>query len=96
MPRMVRPSISNFRHAPLASPKLLDFGLARETSDAAATVRYLSAEVLSGRPADEADDVWSLCIRLRGTASTRSLIAFGVSVSVGPPWRRRVQTRRQP
>ena len=45
------------------SPKLLDFGLARETGDVATrggTVRYLSPEVLSGRPADEADDVWSL------------------------------------
>ena len=49
------------------SPKLLDFGLARETDDPAAgggTVRYLSPEVLSGRPADEADDVWSLCVLL--------------------------------
>ena len=26
------------------------------------TARYLSPEVLSGRPADEADDVWSLCV----------------------------------
>ena len=59
-----------FRHAPLASPKLLDFGLARETSDAAATVRYLSPEVLSGRPAaDEADDVWSLCVMLHEIVS---------------------------
>ena len=49
------------------SPKLLDFGLARETDDPAAgggTVRYLSPEVLSGRPAAEADDVWSLCVLL--------------------------------
>ena len=55
------------------SPKLLDFGLARETSDAAATrggtVRYLSPEVLSGRPADEADDVWSLCVMLHEIVS---------------------------
>ena len=49
------------------SPKLLDFGLAREANDATSaggTLRYLSPEVLSGRPADEADDVWSLCVVL--------------------------------
>ena len=54
------------------SPKLLDFGLARETGDAATrggTVRYLSPEVLSGRPADEADDVWSLSVMLHEIAS---------------------------
>ena len=49
------------------APKLLDFGLARE-SDAPATgggtVRYLSPEVLSGRPTEEPDDVWSLCAML--------------------------------
>ena len=49
------------------SPKLLDFGLARAANDAdsrGGTLRYLSPEVLSGRPADEADDVWSLCVLL--------------------------------
>ena len=49
------------------SRKLLDFSLAREANDATstgATLRYLSPEVLSGRPADEADDVWSLCVML--------------------------------
>ena len=49
------------------SPKLLDFGLARESDDPATgvgTVRYLSPEVLTGRPAEEADDVWSLCVML--------------------------------
>ena len=54
------------------SPKLLDFGLARATSAAATrrgTVRYLSPEVLSGRPADEADDVWSLCVMLHEIVS---------------------------
>ena len=54
------------------SPKLLDFGLARETGDVATrggTVRYLSPEVLSGRPAGEADDVWSLCVMLHEIAS---------------------------
>jgi len=28
------------------------------------TLRYLSPEVLTGRPADEADEVWSLCVVL--------------------------------
>ena len=49
------------------SPKLLDFGLARGADDAGArggTLRYLSPEALSGRPATEADDVWSLCVVL--------------------------------
>ena len=58
---------SNVGFTSNGSPKLLDFGLARETDDTATpggTLRYLSPEVLSGRPADEADDVWSLCIVL--------------------------------
>ena len=49
------------------SPKLLDFGLARAANDAdsrGGTLRHLSPEVLSERPADEADDVWSLCVLL--------------------------------
>ena len=54
------------------SPKLLDFGLAREANDEATiggTVRYLSPEVLSGLPAEEADDVWSLCVVLHEMVS---------------------------
>ena len=49
------------------SPKLLDFGLSRETDDAAVaggTPRYSSPEVLSGHAAGPADDVWSLCVVL--------------------------------
>ena len=49
------------------SPKLLDFGLAHEPNDdaiAGGTLRYMSPEILSGRPAEEADDVWSLCVVL--------------------------------
>ena len=49
------------------SPKLLDFGLAREANDAGVaggTLRYASPEVLAGRPAEEADDVWSLAVVL--------------------------------
>ena len=58
---------SNIGFTSSGSPKLLDFGLARETDDAATaggTLRYLSPEVLSGRLADESDDVWSLCVVL--------------------------------
>lgn len=58
---------SNVGLASDGSPKLLDFGLARAANDATSlggTLRYQSPEVLSGRPADEADDVWSLCVML--------------------------------
>ena len=49
------------------SPKLMGFGLARRTTDTVTrggTLHYLSPEVLSGRPAEAADDVWSLCVIL--------------------------------
>ena len=55
-------------------PKLLDFGLAGEMDDAAmagGTLHYASPEVLSGRPAGEADDVWSLCVVLYEMVSGR-------------------------
>ena len=68
----IKPSNVGFTSS--GSPKLLDFGLARETDDAATaggTLRYLSPEVLSGRPADEADDVWSLCVVLYEMVSGR-------------------------
>ena len=45
----------------------MTFGLAREPNDAAVvggTLRYASPEVLSGCPAAEADDVWSLAVVL--------------------------------
>ena len=61
----VEPSSIGFTYD--GSLKLLDFGLARETADADArggTLRYMSAEVLAGRSAEEADDVWSLCVVL--------------------------------
>ena len=56
------------------SPKLLDFGLAGAMDDAAmvgGTPHYASPEVLSGRPAGEADDVWSLCVVLYEMVSGR-------------------------
>ena len=63
--RDIKPSNIGFTSD--GSPKLLDFGLAREPNDdaiAGGTLRYLSPEILSGRPADEGDDVWSLCVVL--------------------------------
>ena len=61
-------------------PKLLDFGLARPVNSAAVaggTLRYLSPEVLSGRPAEAADDVWSLCVVLYEMVSGEHPFAGG-------------------
>ncbi len=58
---------SNIGFTAVGAPKLLDFGLAREANDAGVvggTLRYASPEVLSRRPAEEADDVWSLAVVL--------------------------------
>ncbi len=71
---------SNVGFAADGSPKLLDFGLAREANDATSlggTARYLSPEVLSGRPAEEADDVWSLCVMLYEMVSGEHPFAGG-------------------
>ena len=57
----VKPSNIGFTAG--GSPKLLDFGLAREANGggiAGGTLRYASPEVLSGHPAEEGDDIWSL------------------------------------
>ena len=57
----------NIGFAADGTPKLLDFGLARAANDstvAGGTLRYLSPEMLEGRPSGEADDVWSLCVVL--------------------------------
>ena len=67
-------------------PKLLDFGLARPANNAAAaggTLRYLSPEVLSGRPAEAADDVWSLCVVLYEMVSGEHPFAGGKVEDVG-------------
>ena len=71
---------SNIGFTSKGSPKLLDFGLARETDDvslAGGTLRYLSPEVLSGHPAREADDVWSLCVVLYEMVSGELPFAAG-------------------
>ena len=65
---------SNIGFTAEGSPKLLDFGLAHAVDDAAmlgGTLPYLSPEVLAGRPAEEADDVWSLCVVLDEMVSGR-------------------------
>ena len=65
---------SNIGFTANGSPKLLDFGLARRTNDATVvggTLRYLSPEVLDGRPAGEADDIWALCVVLYEMTSGR-------------------------
>ena len=74
------------------APKLLDFGLAHAVDDAAAaggTLRYVSPEALAGRPADEADDIWSLCVVLYETVSGRHPFAGGGADQVAERTRRR-------
>ena len=65
---------SNIEFTGGGSPKLLDFGLAHAVDDAAivgGTLPYLSPEVLASRPAEEADDVWSLSVVLYEMLSGR-------------------------
>ena len=71
---------SNIGFTADGSPKLLDFGLARGPNDAGVaggTLRYMSPEVLDGRPSDEADDVWSLCVVLYEMVSGKHPFAGG-------------------
>ncbi len=71
---------SNIGFTAEGAPKLLDFGLAHAVDDAAlvgGTLPYLSPEVLTGRPAEEADDVWSLCVVLYEMVSGRHPFAGG-------------------
>ncbi len=92
----VKPSNIGFTAA--GSPKLLDFGLARGADDGAAivggTLRYASPEVLSGHPADEADDVWSLCVVLYEMAMGEHPFAGGGVDEVTRRIRRRRVGRR--
>ena len=84
---------SNIGFTASGSPKLLDFGLARASADADAaggTLRYLSPEVLAGRPADEADDVWSLCVVLHEMVTGEHPFAGGEAGEVANrTWRQR-------
>ena len=78
-------------------PKLLDFGLARPANNAAVaggTLRYLSPEVLSGRPAEAADDVWSLCVVLYEMVSGEHPFAGGKVEDVEDRIRRQRLGRR--
>ncbi len=78
-------------------PKLLDLGLARPANDAAVaggTPRYLSPEVLSGRPAEAADDVWSLCVVLYEMVSGEHPFAGGTVEDVADRVRRQHLGRR--
>ena len=78
-------------------PKLLDFGLARPAANAAVaggTLRYLSPEVLSGRPAEAADDVWSLCVVLYEMVSGEHPFASGKAEDVADRIRRQRLGRR--
>ena len=84
---------SNIGFTSEGSPKLLDFGLAHAVDDAAmvgGTLPYLSPEVLAGRPADEADDVWSLSVVLYEMVSGRHPFAGGAPDAV----RRRIRRQR--
>ena len=86
----VKPSNIGFTAG--GSPKLLDFGLARGAGSAAAggTLRYASPEILSGRPAGEADDVWSLCVVLYEMVSGEHPFDGGSADEVA----RRIRRRR--
>ena len=67
----VKPSNIGFTAG--GSPKLLDFGLARQAKDGTTggTLRYMSPEVLAGGSAEEADDIWSLCVVLHEMVAGR-------------------------
>ena len=82
---------SNIGFTSEGSPKLLDFGLAHAVDDAAmmgGTLPYLSPEVLSGRTAEEADDVWSLSVVLYEMVSGRHPFAGGSAEEVAERIRR--------
>ena len=99
---------SNVGLTAAGSPKLLDFGLARAANGDAArggTLRYLSPEALAGGPAEEADDVWSLCVVLYEMASGEhpfagrdvDEVADGIRRQrLGPPGRRPARRPRRP
>ena len=82
---------SNVGLTAAGSPKLMDFGLARTAHGDAArggTLRYLSPEALADRPAEEADDVWSLCVVLYEMVSGEYPFAGGDVAEVASRIRR--------
>ena len=84
---------SNIGFTAEGSAKLLDFGLAHAVDDAAllgGTLPYLSPEVLTGRTAEEADDVWSLSVVLYEMAAGRQPFAGGTLEEV----QRRIRRQR--
>ena len=84
---------SNIGFTSEGSPKLLDFGLAHAVDDAAmvgGTLPYLSPEVLTGRTAEEADDVWSLSVVLYEMVSGRHPFSGGTLEEV----QRRIRRQR--
>ena len=84
---------SNIGFTAEGSPKLLDFGVAHAVDNAAmvgGTLPYLSPEVLAGRPAEAADDVWSLCVVLDEMVSGRHPFTGGDLEEV----RRRIRRQR--
>ena len=84
---------SNIGFTAEGSAKLLDFGLAHAVDDAAllgGTLPYLSPELLTGRTAEEADDVWSLSVVLYEMAAGRQPFAGGTLEQV----QRRIRRRR--
>ena len=84
---------SNIGFTAEGSAKLLDFGLAHAVDDAAllgGTLPYLSPEVLTGRTAEEADDVWSLSVVLYEMAAGRQPFAGGTLEQV----QRRIRRQR--
>ena len=84
---------SNIGFTAEGAPKLLDFGLAHAVDDAAlvgGTLPYLSPEVLTGRPAEAADDVWSLSVVLYEMVAGRQPFAGGTHEEV----QRRIRRQR--
>ena len=84
---------SNIGFTTEGSPKLLDFGLAHAVDDNAilgGTLPYLSPEVLTGRAAGEADDVWSLSVVLYEMVSDRHPFSGGTFEEV----QRRIRRQR--
>ena len=83
---------SNIGFASNGTAKLLDFGLARLTNvpgqPAGGTLPYVSPEVLRGRAATEADDVWSLCVVLYEMVTGRRPFIGAGAVEVSSSIRR--------